>query len=277
MFPEAGEKDAHLWGSVKSVNSDGSYEVQLNTSSVTTRCAAGCAAGVGDRVLVCIMANGRCVAVSRLGGDFGANVFSLHGAFGNGIPQGSDLNDYTTLGQYVCTTAAITETILNCPAEVGFTLTVYEPYKDGSYVMQELTEIMGYGTVRYRRLYVRTTNVWYDWYCTDGVDSIVDRGTSGIWTYRKWASGVAECWTTTTQTATGTSPTAIMGGYYSYTEVSFPFAFVTKPASAGYAKLGTGAGFLTADTYLSKATINVVGNQQNSNITYSCYFVGRWK
>ena len=27
-----------------------------------------------------------------------------------------------------------------------------------------------------------------------GVDYVVERGTSGIWTYRKWASGIAECW-----------------------------------------------------------------------------------
>ena len=27
-----------------------------------------------------------------------------------------------------------------------------------------------------------------------GVDYIVEQGESGIWTYRKWASGIAECW-----------------------------------------------------------------------------------
>ena len=26
------------------------------------------------------------------------------------------------------------------------------------------------------------------------VDYIVEQGTSGIWTYRKWNSGIAECW-----------------------------------------------------------------------------------
>jgi hypothetical protein len=28
-------------------------------------------------------------------------------------------------------------------------------------------------------------------------DFVVEYGTSGIWTYRKWASGIAECWGTT--------------------------------------------------------------------------------
>ena len=30
------------------------------------------------------------------------------------------------------------------------------------------------------------------------VDYIVEQGTSGIWTYRKWNSGIAECWGTKT-------------------------------------------------------------------------------
>lgn len=41
------------------------------------------------------------------------------------------------------------------------------------------------------------------------VDYIVEEGTSGIWTYRKWNSGVAECWgryrTTISMTSTGVS------------------------------------------------------------------------
>lgn len=34
------------------------------------------------------------------------------------------------------------------------------------------------------------------------VDWIVEEGTSGIWTYRKWDSGVAECWGTASGTTT---------------------------------------------------------------------------
>lgn len=95
--------DEHTWGSVKSINSDGSYQVQLNTSSVTTRCAAGCTAGVGDRVLVCIMANGRCVAVSRLGGEAGGgNFLPLAGGTmtGNVSYAGEWENDDGTSGTY---------------------------------------------------------------------------------------------------------------------------------------------------------------------------------
>lgn len=37
---------------------------------------------------------------------------------------------------------------------------------------------------------------------TAAADYVVDEGTSGIWTYRKWASGVAECWGTTSVAST---------------------------------------------------------------------------
>ncbi len=37
------------------------------------------------------------------------------------------------------------------------------------------------------------------------VDYIVEQGTSGIWTYRKWNSGIAECWGTYSYTATSTT------------------------------------------------------------------------
>ncbi len=60
--------DRHVWGSVRSVNPDGSYQVRLNASSMDTRCACACSACEGDRVLVCIMADGRAAAVARVGG-----------------------------------------------------------------------------------------------------------------------------------------------------------------------------------------------------------------
>ena len=61
--------DWHTWGQVERIEADGAYSVRLNGAVETTRCAAGCTAEVGDRVLVCCMANGRCAAIARLGGE----------------------------------------------------------------------------------------------------------------------------------------------------------------------------------------------------------------
>ena len=68
LFPEKPSGDTHTFGIVREVNADGSYQVQLNSSSVTTRCTACCEAGVGNRVLVLIMRSGHCVAIAKVRG-----------------------------------------------------------------------------------------------------------------------------------------------------------------------------------------------------------------
>lgn len=92
LFSEAGPRDGHAYGSVRAVNEDGSYMVQLNASNTLTRCAPFCTAMVGDRVKVVINANGKCDAIGRLGGEIGGgggdsfdnltveNNLSIHGA-----------------------------------------------------------------------------------------------------------------------------------------------------------------------------------------------------
>lgn len=62
-----------------------------------------------------------------------------------------------------------------------------------------------------------------------GVDYIVEQGTSGDWTYRKWKSGVAECWAHITVPLTDCDLPAVAdeSGYYdaSYKLTPLPFQF----------------------------------------------------
>jgi len=60
-------------------------------------------------------------------------------------------------------------------------------------------------------------------------DYVVEQGTSGIWTYRKWNSGIAECWgKTSLQTISVTIAWA--GLYYgNIPAVYLPFQFVSVP------------------------------------------------
>lgn len=53
-------------------------------------------------------------------------------------------------------------------------------------------------------------------------DYVVEQGTSGIWGYRKWASGIAECWGYYSKTIA--SKTVDNSNY-----ITFPFAFTAKP------------------------------------------------
>lgn len=57
----------------------------------------------------------------------------------------------------------------------------------------------------------------------DTADYIVASGTSGVWTYRKWASGQAECWCTTM--------ISYANDYVLEGHVAFPFTFAAAPTT----------------------------------------------
>lgn len=113
-------------------------------------------------------------------------------------------------------------------------------------------------------------------------DYIVSQGTSGIWTYRKWASGVAECWLESDLTLTGSTPVAYMNdsAYYSYATFDLPFTFKTQPRAVADGSLGTGMGFVNVlvGSGYSEITAYVTGNQNSAAITIRSMIVtGRWK
>ena len=61
-------------------------------------------------------------------------------------------------------------------------------------------------------------------------DYIVEEGASGIWTYRKWNSGIAECWgrsTTTTTLSTAWGTTVYTGTLID--KIEYPFTFSEIP------------------------------------------------
>lgn len=81
------KSDSHVYGRVVGVNADGSYQVQLNASSTTTRCVNCCTANIGDRVAVTIKANGKCDAIGRVGGDLFTISYGTADAPSTGTPN----------------------------------------------------------------------------------------------------------------------------------------------------------------------------------------------
>ena len=113
-------------------------------------------------------------------------------------------------------------------------------------------------------------------------DYIVSQGTSGIWTFRKWASGVAECWLESELTLTGSTPVTNMNGsaYLSYVDVDLPFTFKTQPRGVANGVLGTGTGFVNVwcRNGYNEITVYVTGNQNSAEIIIRSMIVtGRWK
>lgn len=109
-------------------------------------------------------------------------------------------------------------------------------------------------------------------------DYVVAQGTSGIWTYRKWNSGIAECWTTSTVNTTGTFWANIMGGHGFYVSYNFPSGlFSSSPVTTGNGRTGSGGGFVFCYGSPTSFTAYIVGNQDDPNLTLEIFAKGNWK
>ena len=120
------------------------------------------------------------------------------------------------------------------------------------------------------------------------VPSIVDEGTSGKWTYRKWSDGTAECWasvqfTTNISTAWGN---LYSSGAVSSTNLSFPFEFTEIPVVTASLSVISAAALLMPPGGTSYTTTKsqtgayeLVRPNSITNATYRLNYIvrGRWK
>lgn len=118
-------------------------------------------------------------------------------------------------------------------------------------------------------------------------DYIVEQGTSGIWTYRKYSSGIIECWTTTRwATPTLTMSAISSSGTYKSQTLSMPFPtdLFTDVENCFNVRFG----FMSSGTYLlsvmnsapSNSVLPVVivkGGSSTSACSIYAHAVGRWK
>jgi len=116
-----------------------------------------------------------------------------------------------------------------------------------------------------------------------GVDYIVEQGTSGIWTYRKWNSGIAECWGTYSGTVTYSSASGAGGGYRAKIDsISLPFTFTDVPKAIA-AHNGDNTTYWGAVSNVSSGLDAVAisldrGNAAtNATVSVTINVVGTWK
>lgn len=113
------------------------------------------------------------------------------------------------------------------------------------------------------------------------MDFVVDAGVSGIWSYRKWYSGKAECWGLASKTVTNWGSNE-WGGVYNCANVSLPFGFVE--VSVALANVASGTTYAPAygdpaeilGTGVATFNCNLPGTGSKSFKT-SMLVVGRWK
>ena len=142
---------------------------------------------------------------------------------------------------------------------------------------EKIAVLDGDGTVRYRTPAELLADL--------GADYIVEQGTSGIWTYRKWNSGLAECWAR--KELSSVAVTSAWGGLYESANIgsiAYPEGlFVAQPIfsssvsktskySAAGIETDGGSASATPELYLLRAT---AGTIQGAEISLAAK--GRWK
>ena len=114
-------------------------------------------------------------------------------------------------------------------------------------------------------------------------DYVVAQGTRGSWTYRKWNSGIAECWCAFTDTVTYEA--AVFGGYLYYTEFhSYPLNFISEPTVSYNAIFTSGWVSITGDggkdgtsNFGRLRILSNMNNLQGESVLIRIHAIGRWK
>lgn len=122
-------------------------------------------------------------------------------------------------------------------------------------------------------------------YFRTGGDAVVEIGTEGIWTYKKWASGIAECWGTLSTTVTAWDA---WGGMYEQTTATAAVNYPTGLFNAApqiYPSASGSAGNAGVELYGTNSATKTPsffvlrGSTMSSSSTFDIYVhcIGRWK
>lgn len=113
-------------------------------------------------------------------------------------------------------------------------------------------------------------------------DYIVEQGTSGIWTYRKWKSGIAECWG---KDAGATYSTSAWGNLYYIRKdsvetyptglfIEVPVAKTWFTSQADFVSSPRGLGTAVA----TPTVLGLRGTTLSNTTAYANYYaIGKWK
>lgn len=117
-------------------------------------------------------------------------------------------------------------------------------------------------------------------------DYVVDSGLNGIWHFRKWHSGRAECfgsYTINTSLCEEMSGIALFTNNTSINKVPYPFEFIATPIEvASLASKNEFVWLVTKDTNSSSASsqyalLSCIQKQQQASYTISLAVSGRWR
>ena len=165
----------------------------------------------------------------------------------------------------------------------SYKITCSVPASIGVYLEDmNISIVSGYQEIVGPREYEGNYGIYFDGCAVR--DMVVEQGTSGIWRYRKWNSGVAECW----GTSASVSVTADMvwGSIFSRDDAipsySYPFAFTSMPVvSITPRKTGSSNFWVFPNTGGSTTQTPAVGIARPTQLAVMAavdyHVIGRWK
>lgn len=111
-------------------------------------------------------------------------------------------------------------------------------------------------------------------------DYIVEQGTSGIWTYRKWNSGKIELWTNSHQFTVSFTKSSIGVYYATQSGIAVPLVKTIEFASGDCTKwhyVNWASVTCNGGTELGIRYYGLNGNGDGGTIPFSMYVIGTWK
>ena len=119
-------------------------------------------------------------------------------------------------------------------------------------------------------------------------DFIIETGTSGIWTYRKWHSGIAECWGTyiNTEVVMNTAWGDFYSGVVNAENINYPLTFKERPREMAshhfsdttyVAVLRPNASINTTTTTGRYAVTRPTAYETPITVYLDLYVIGKWK
>lgn len=113
-------------------------------------------------------------------------------------------------------------------------------------------------------------------------DYVVEQGTDGIWTYRKWASGVSECWGRIVFLSTGSTAWGNVYWVTPNTQVDFPTSLFTSSPTVAVSTTNNAVQGWGSANNISASSVNVFlmrPTSVGSGLTIELDIIakGRWK
>ena len=112
-------------------------------------------------------------------------------------------------------------------------------------------------------------------------DYIIEQGTSGIWTYRKWKSGVAECWGIYSGNITSRTANApYNSSVFDIGTVDYPTGFFADIPNVNVnTRIGSFYNLTSyANSYKDNVSISITSNASGTQTVYAyIYAKGKWK